>query len=100
MKGDKLYVKWKGCDNSFNSWQLKKIFLYKMSYFPEPYTRSRNKIEVELDLSKNLTKSDLKMQLTGNDTSDFAKMVDLANLKSSIDESDISKLKTTFDYIS
>ena len=19
-KGDKLYVKWKGCDNSFNSW--------------------------------------------------------------------------------
>ena len=71
-----------------------------MSYFPEPYTRSRNKIEVELDLSKNLTKSDLKMQLTGNDTSDFAKMVDLANLKSSIDESDISKLKTTFDYIS
>ena len=71
-----------------------------MSYFPEPYTRSRNKIEVELDLSKNLTKSDLKMQLTGNDTSDFAKMADLANLKSSIDESDISKLKTTFDYIS
>ena len=71
-----------------------------MSYFPEPYTRSRNKIEVELDLSKNLTKSDLKMQLTGNDTSDFAKTADLANLKSSIDESDISKLKTTFDYIS
>ena len=23
-KGDKLYVKWKGCDNSFNSWINKK----------------------------------------------------------------------------
>ena len=25
-KGDKLYVKWKGCDSSFNSWIYKKIF--------------------------------------------------------------------------
>ena len=24
IKGDKLYVKWKGCDNSFNSWINKK----------------------------------------------------------------------------
>ena len=23
-KGDKIYVKWKGCDNSFNSWIDKK----------------------------------------------------------------------------
>ena len=23
-KGDKFYVKWKGCDNSFNSWIDKK----------------------------------------------------------------------------
>ena len=23
-KGDKLYVKWKGCDNSYNSWIHKK----------------------------------------------------------------------------
>ena len=42
-KGNKLYVKWKGCDNSFNSWIVKKISLYKMIYFPEPYTRSKNK---------------------------------------------------------
>ena len=26
-KGDKLYVKWKGCDNSFNSWINKKDIL-------------------------------------------------------------------------
>ena len=24
IKGDKLYVKWKGCDNSFNNWIDKK----------------------------------------------------------------------------
>ena len=30
---------------------IKKIQLYKMSYFPEPHTYSKNKIEVELNLS-------------------------------------------------
>ena len=28
-KGDKLYVKWKGYDNSFNSWINKKNLVYK-----------------------------------------------------------------------
>ena len=28
---------------------IKKISLYKMSYFPEPNTHSKSKIEVELD---------------------------------------------------
>ena len=27
-KGNKLYVKWKGCDNSFNNW-IDKMMLYK-----------------------------------------------------------------------
>ena len=39
---------------------IKKISLYKMSYFPEPYNPSENKIEVELDLSNYATKYDLK----------------------------------------
>ena len=30
---------------------MKKISLYKMSYFPEPYTHSKSKTIVELDLS-------------------------------------------------
>ena len=30
---------------------IKKVLLYKMSYFPEPYTCNNNKTEVELDLS-------------------------------------------------
>ena len=48
-KGDKPYDKWKGFDNRFNSWiekKKKKILLYKMSYFPEPYTWSQNKIKL------------------------------------------------------
>ena len=39
---------------------IKKILLYKTSYFPEPYTRGEKKIE--LDLSNYATKSDLKTQ--------------------------------------
>ena len=39
---------------------IKKILLYKMSFFPEPYTRSKNKIKIELDFSDYATKSDLK----------------------------------------
>ena len=38
---------------------IKKMSLYKMSYFPEPYTYSKNKIKVELDLSNYAIKSDL-----------------------------------------
>ena len=30
-KGDKLYVKWKGCDNSFNSWIDKKDLIERNS---------------------------------------------------------------------
>ena len=40
-KGDKLYVKWKGYDKSFNGSIDRKISLYKMSYFAEPYIRFR-----------------------------------------------------------
>ena len=52
----------------------KKISLYKMNYFPEPYSYSKNKIKVELDLSKYATKSDLK-HATGVDISNLLKML-------------------------
>ena len=78
-KGDKLYVKSKGYDNSFNSWIDKKDILYKMSYFPQPYTHSKNKIKAELDFSNYATKSDLK-NATGVNRSKFAKKDDLVNL--------------------
>ena len=39
---------------------IKKISLYKMYYFTEPYTCSRSKVKVELGLSNYYTKSNLK----------------------------------------
>ena len=39
-----------------------------MSHFSEPHNHSKNKIEVELDFSTYVTKSDLK-NATGVDTS-------------------------------
>ena len=62
-----------------------------MSYFPELYARRKNKIKVQVDLSNYATKSDLK-SATHVDTSKFSKEVDLANLKSNVDELYIVKL--------
>ena len=39
---------------------MKKILLCKMSYMPEPYTRSKSKLKKELDLSNYVRKSNLK----------------------------------------
>ena len=61
-----------------------------MSYF-SPYSHSKNKIEVELDLSTCTTKSDLK-NATGVNKSQFAKKHDLPNLKLEVDKLDIDKL--------
>ena len=71
-KGNKLNVKQKGYDNSFNSWIDKKILSYEMSYFPELYIYNKNKIKFELNLSNYATKCDLK-RATGVDTSKLAK---------------------------
>ena len=62
-----------------------------MSYFP-PYSHSKNRIKVELDLSNYARKSELK-NATGVTTLQFAKKADLASLKSDVDELDIDKLK-------
>ena len=51
-KGDKLYVKWEGYDKSCNGSIDRKISLYKMGYFAEPYIRFR------FCLSKYARKSD------------------------------------------
>ena len=62
-----------------------------MSYLPEPYSPSKSKINVEVDLSNYAIKSDFK-SATGIDTSKFAKEIDLVILKS-----DVDKLETTVD---
>ena len=71
---------------------IKQISLYKMSYFPDPYTRSKSKIKVELDLSNYVTNSDLR-NVTDVDTSQFAKRTDLASSKSDVNKLDIDKLE-------
>ena len=58
-------------------------------YFPEP--KSLGKMKVELDLSNYVIKTDLK-NVTGIDASSFAKKVDLASLKSDVDELVNSKI--------
>ena len=60
-------------------------------YFPEPKSLG-GRVKVELDLSNDATKADLK-NVTGVDTSKFAKKVDLAYLKSDVGKLDIDKLK-------
>ena len=61
------------------------------NYFPKPKFLGAN-VKTELDLSNYTTKSDFK-NVTGVDTSDFAKKTDLANLKSDVDKLDIEKSK-------
>ena len=53
---------------------IKKILLYKLSYFPEPNTLSKSQIEVELDLENYAAKSDLK-NATGVDASELLKIL-------------------------
>ena len=61
-----------------------------MSYFP-PFIHSKDKMEVELDLSNYATKPNLQ-NAKGGDTSLFARKDDLANLKSEVDQIGIDKL--------
>ena len=51
--------------------------LYKMSFFPESYSHSKNKKKVELDFPNYITKSSSK-EKTGIDTSKFVKLCDSA----------------------
>ena len=79
---------------------IKKILLYKMSYFSKPHT-NKNKIEAELNLSNYATKSDLKMQQSSIHCN-LLKKDDLANLKSEVDKldkvpNDLNSLKTKVD---
>ena len=90
-RGDKLYVKRKGYDNSYNNWIDKKYIVQMSRYFPK--MKPLGNVKVELDLSNYATKADLK-SAKGADISKFAKKVDLASLKSEIDKLGIGKLET------
>ena len=64
------------------------------AYYP-PYKNSNN-IKVELELTKYVTKTDLK-NITHTDVSSFASKTNLAALKNEIDKIDVYKLKTKPD---
>ena len=64
-------------------------------YFPEPKSSAETE-KVELDLSNYATKGDFK-NATGVDTSKFAKIVDLANLKSDVGKLNIDKCTNQFN---
>ena len=88
-KGDHLYVKWKGYDDSFKIWIDKKDIVSVNEYLPRLTSLLAN-VEVWLDLSNYATKTDLQ-NVTGLDASKLAKKTDLANLRSDVDILDIDK---------
>ena len=92
-KSDKLYVKWKGYDNSFNSWIDKKRLSINESIFSKPYEPFGGDINVKVDLSNYATKIDLK-NVSHVAISSFALKSNLASLKTEVDKLDIRKLQT------
>ena len=60
-------------------------------YFPKPSKSFGRNINVKIDLSNYVTKTDLKI-LTHIDTSSFALKTNLANLKTKVDKVDVDKL--------
>ena len=60
-------------------------------YFPKPFRSFRGNINVKVDISIYVTKTDLK-NVTHVDTSNFALQTNLASLKTEVDKSDIDKL--------
>ena len=91
-KSDKLYPKWKGYDNSFNSWINKNDLCVKMSqYFLKSLKSFAGNINVKVDLSSYATKTDLK-NVTHVDTSSFALKTILVSLKTEVEQLYIAKL--------
>ena len=92
-KGDKLYFKWIGYDNSFNSWiDKKRPHIIMSQYFPKPFRSFRRNIKLKVDLSIYATK-DIK-NISHVDTSSFTLKANLASLRTEVDKLNICKLTT------
>ena len=89
-KGDKLYVKWKGYNSSFNSWIDKKDYIWVS--ICQNWNHQEEECKLNYICLIMQQKADLK-NATGCDTSKFAKKVDLANIKSNVHKLYINKLK-------
>ena len=101
-KSDKLYVKWKAYDSSFNSWINKNDLVWfcwlqfhcikneqTIWASPKPYKQFDR--ELKLDLSNYATKTNIK-NISHIDSSRFALKTNLATLKTEVDKLDIDKL--------
>ena len=60
-------------------------------YFPKPYETFGGDINVKVDLSNYVTKTDIK-NISHVDTSSFALKSNLASLRTEVDKLDIDKL--------
>ena len=60
-------------------------------YFPKPFRSFGGNVNVKVDLSNYVTKTDLK-NVTHDNTSSFALKTNLASLKTEVDKLDIDKL--------
>ena len=67
----KLYIKWKGFNNSFNSWIDKKNVVKMGEYF-SGWKSLGGRVKVELDFFNDVAKADLK-NATGVHTAKFTK---------------------------
>ena len=61
-------------------------------YFPKPYEQLGGDINLKVDLSNYVTKTNIK-NISHVDTSNFALKADSASLKTEVDKLDIDKLK-------
>ena len=92
-KGDKIYLKWKGYDNSFNGSIDKKKTQYnhhkKMSeHFPKLNEPFSGDVSVKLDLFNYVAKDDFE-GAAGIDQSNLAANSDLARLNAEADKVDV-----------
>ena len=69
-KGDKLYAKWKGYDNRFNSSIDKRSRISMSQYSRKPFRSFGGNINFKVDLSNYATKTDLR-NVTHVDTLSF-----------------------------
>ena len=60
-------------------------------YFPKSYKSFKEDIKIRVDLSNYATNADIK-NITHVDTSNFALITNLANLKTEVDKLDINEL--------
>ena len=61
-------------------------------YFPKPYEQLGGDINLKVDLSNYVTKTNIK-NISHVDTSNFALKANSASLKTEVDKLDIDKLK-------